>query len=584
MSEISIGNELKDSYKTTAKWITNGINWLGDIEEFYRERATIEKEYASRLQELTKRHFEKKARQSALLSVGDEPQVTPGSLECASVVLWTEVLNQTEAIAAEKHQLSREINTKIADNLALLKGKSSRVAKHIDAVNELLLAEKAAVEDEVHKSKKHYDTLCQAMESARQKNQRLASEKTQRKLAEKEYDMNVGKNDYLIKINIANRLKDKYYYQDVPEVLDYYQELNELRVGLLNKLLKNASIVERNSHDRVKEKLHAIDETIDQNNPKLDITMFIKHNQTAWKEPADFYFIPCDIWHDDESLVTKEPELTDLKRRLNASAGAHARNEEACLSLKQKLEEITALRKQEDSLTLKFDAKLYDSVSLLNRFMKDDAARVKTEVEIEVIQNFAGDQDLSYVEPTKQKKSRFGLFKSKEGAPTQGDAASIHTVVSNTSGHLGLFTLRRNKTQTSSNGGNAKALYAYSAGGDDEVSVAAGQALEVVDYDDGSGWTMVRTLDTNQQGLVPTSYIEITDKKKGPSVPPKRGAKRVQYVEALYDYAADGEDELAIKAGDRIVLIQDDTDGSGWTEGELDGVKGLFPTAYVKKI
>ena len=128
--------------------------------------------------------------------------------------------------------------------------------------------------------------------------------------------MNNGKNEYLIKISVANRLKDKYFYQDIPELLDYMQELNEDRVAIMNKLLKNASIIERNSLDRVKEKLHLIDETIEQNKPKLDVAMFIKHNSVDWKEPQDFYFIPCSFWHDDESLVIKEPELTELKRNL----------------------------------------------------------------------------------------------------------------------------------------------------------------------------------------------------------------------------------------------------------------------------
>mmetsp|Transcript_5034 Transcript_5034/g.6261 ORF Transcript_5034/g.6261 Transcript_5034/m.6261 type:complete len:107 (+) Transcript_5034:1778-2098(+) len=104
---------------------------------------------------------------------------------------------------------------------------------------------------------------------------------------------------------------------------------------------------------------------------------------------------------------------------------------------------------------------------------------------------------------------------------------------------------------------------------------------------------MIRT-NQGHEGLVPTAYIEVTmgtpaaasvnsgGKKKGPSVAPKRGAKRVQYVEALYDYQADGDDELTITAGDRIALVQADTDGSGWTEGELNGVTGMFPTSYVK--
>lgn len=611
LEELSIGNELKDSFKPTSKWINNGINWLADIEEFYLERATIEREYAQKLRDLTKRHFEKKAKNSSHLSVGDDPQITPGSLESATVVLWNEVLTQTETIADEKVQFSKEIDSKIITNIGTLRAKSTRIAKQIEAINEYLTSEKNGVEDEVNKAKKNYDALCHVTESARQKHEKVGGEKYAKRLQEKEVDMNIGKNDYLIKINIANRLKDKYYYQDVPEILDYYQELNESRVGLLNKLLKNASIVERNSLDKVKEKLHNIDATIDQNNPKLDIAMFIKHNTISWKEPQDFYFIPCDMWHDDESLIVKEPELTDLKKRLNSSLATHTKLEEACLASKQRLEEASeAKKKDQEALTLKFDAKLGDTLTLLQRFMKDDTNRVKNEVAIEIIQNFAGDRDLTYVAPAKEKKSKFGFLRggSKKGSsPAEGsnesDAQSLQTVKSAAShatsvSHSGLFNLRRNRAQSNASTvansiGKGRALYAYDAAGADEVTMTAGSTFDVVDEDDGSGWTMIH-LENGQEGLVPTSYIEVFpnvaandtggSKKKGPSVAPKRGAKRVQYVEALYDYEADGDDELTIAAGDKIVLVQDDTDGSGWTEGELNGVKGMFPTSYVKKI
>ena len=137
----------------------------------------------------------------------------------------------------------------------------------------------------------------------------------------------------------------------------------------------------------------------------------------------------------------------------------------------------------------------------------------------------------------------------------------------------------------SSSGPTAKALYPYEAAGDDETGMVSGEVMEILEFDDGSGWTSVKL--SGGQGLVPTSYLEILDdggKKKGPSVPPKRGARRVQYVEALYDYQADGDDEISIRAGDRIAVIQDDTDGSGWTEGEINGERGMFPTSYVKKI
>lgn len=585
LDQLSIGNELKDSYKATSTWIKNGINFLGDIDEFYRERAVIEKEYSTKLKELTKRFFEKKAKISSNLSVGDEPQITPGSLESASLVLWNEVLTQTEAIADEKANFSRELQLKIGENLVSLRGKCERIERQIAQINEYLTTEKKGVEDEVAKAKKHYDSLCQSTETARDKNQKSPSDKHARKLADREVEMNNGKNAYLIKINTANRLKDKYYYQDVPEILDYLQELNEDRVALMNKLLRNANIVERNSLDKVKEKLHLIDNTIDQNNPKLDVAMFIKHNTVDWAEPQDFYFIPCSFWHDDESLVIKEPELTELKKRLNIATNEYGKFEQSSLDMKQSLEESTAKRKTDESITLKFDSGLQNSLTLLSKFIKEDTSRVKNEVEIEIIQNFAGDQDLSYVAPVAQKKSRFGFLKGKKTEHEQSDAHSVHTVKSQTSTILpsGIFNLRnKGSSAKDSSGPTGKALYAYAATSADETGLHPGDELSVVEEDDGSGWTMVSG--PQGQGLVPTSYIEIKAAKKPPPVAPKRGAKRVQYLEALYDYTADGEDELSIRAGDRIILVEDDTDGSGWTEGELNGEKGMFPTSYVKKI
>lgn len=621
---LSIGNELKDSFKPTANWINNNINWLSDIEEFYRERATIELEYANKLKLLTKKHFDKKAKISSIVSVGDEPKITPGSLECASLVLWTDVLTQTENIAKEKVQLSTELNSKVSDNVNSLKQKSARIHKKIEMIHEFLEHDKKKLEEEINKSKKHYDGLCQQTESVRSKTEKSpSSDKYSKRLAEKEVDMNVGKNEYLINLNIANRLKDKYYYQDIPEVLDYFQELNELRVAILNKLLKNASIIERNSNDRVKEKLHTIDGTIDQNDPKLDTAMFIKHNVSNWKEPQDFYFIPCDIWHDDESLVVKEPELTHLKRMLAQASSQISRLEDACLNTKQQLEESTVERKPNGAeagvdylaLTLKFDASLYKSLQILEQFMKDDSSRVQCEVKIEVIQNYAGDRDLTYHEVKEKKKSRFGFLGGSKSSGTQAvttdhngdsgsEAQSIHTVKSGHShGVSGIFNLRKGKTDsslaTSSGGGGGglatgKALYDYAAQGDDEVSMQLGDMLVVLELDDGSGWTSVQL--NGAQGLVPTSYLEIqqdsanvsrtssSKPKRGPSVAPKRGARRVQYVEALYDYDADGEDEISIRAGDKIILLQDDTDGSGWTEGDLNGKKGMFPTSYVTKV
>jgi hypothetical protein len=61
--------------------VSNGIAWLDDIQQFYRERSVIEKEYSAKLSALAKKYYEKKAKKSGTLSVGDTPAMTPGSLE-----------------------------------------------------------------------------------------------------------------------------------------------------------------------------------------------------------------------------------------------------------------------------------------------------------------------------------------------------------------------------------------------------------------------------------------------------------------------------------------------------------------------
>ena len=83
------GAELRDAVKPVNAWVTNGISWLEDQQQFYRDRAVIEKEYSTKLSALAKKYFEKKAKRASGLSVGDTPSLTPGSLERSLPFLYT---------------------------------------------------------------------------------------------------------------------------------------------------------------------------------------------------------------------------------------------------------------------------------------------------------------------------------------------------------------------------------------------------------------------------------------------------------------------------------------------------------------
>lgn len=128
---------------------------------------------------------------------------------------------------------------------------------------------------------------------------------------------------------------------------------------------------------------------------------------------------------------------------------------------------------------------------------------------------------------------------------------------------------------------------------------------------DGAGWTKVRA--GYKEGLVPTSYIEWTTttssapapsarpsstyststtssatpsnaaKKKGPAVAPRRGAKKLRYVEAVYEYTAQSPEEHSMVEGERFVLVKEDP-GDGWVEVEKAGVTASVPASYVQTV
>lgn len=127
---------------------------------------------------------------------------------------------------------------------------------------------------------------------------------------------------------------------------------------------------------------------------------------------------------------------------------------------------------------------------------------------------------------------------------------------------------------------------------------------------DGSGWVTVKA--GGSTGVVPASYCELKPptsiserplssystssastagninagtlgKKKGPAVAPKRGAKKLHHVEALYDYTAQSDAEFNMREGDRFVLVNRDS-GDGWAEVEKGGQTKSVPANYIQDV
>ena len=637
--QLSIGNELKDSYKTTHGWVSANIKWLKEIEQFYIQRAKIEREYSEKLKTLTSEYLNKTSTSTVLLSVGETPSVTPGSVEIASVVTWNDILAQTEAISKDHAKLSHDFEKNIAAQANGLFVKLDFTLTKINGFNNDLEEKKNGAKSDLDKAKRAYDDSCENVEVARNKLTKSNNERNKRKLEDKQLNMNIAKNDYLIKINQANRIKDKYYFQDVPEVVDLLQDLNESKILLLNDIWKAANDSELQFGESIKGRLVKSNDVISHNKPSMSTAMFIKHNLRSWKEPNDYQYVPSPIWHEDETFtVPSENEVQDLRIKLKQAENDYNRLDDLTKSemsklssfnkIKQTLKEDIEANGNKSDNGQKFYENLKNYLSVISAFVLHETTKLQAEVTVESIQNNVPEEyDLSTdnVDLSKSKrKSSGGLFSKFKGLNILSEVNSGGNSRGSSGGHsngISLFgsshnkrantqtigdhdsqdvestytvesthTQRkstRNTSSTVNRGGNGnKVLFDYTEQDSDEISMSVGDDIELVTVDSGSGWTKIKNITTGETGLVPTSYVHISaDNRKStapPSVPPpRRAAVPTRTLTAVYAYEAQDSDELSLGAGDVITVIKGD-DGSGWTYGEVNGEKGLVPTSYCK--
>lgn len=326
MAEVDIspnfGLELKDGFKSVNSWVGNGIIWLDDIQQFYRERSVIEKEYSAKLAALAKKYFEKKARKSSSLSVGDTPTMTPGSLESASLTTWTTQLTTVESRAAEHDRFGSELISHLADPLKVIATRYEELRKRHADFADKLEKERDTTYGDLRKMKGKYDSACQELENKRKKAESsfdYSKTKAQNAYQQQIHEMNNAKNSYLIAVNVTNKQKEKYYHEYVPELIDSLQDLSESRTVKLNGIWTLAAQLETNMLKRSTDFLVHLSGEIPRNVPALDSMMFVRHNVGPWQEPPNKVFEPSPVWHDDDTMIVDESAKVFLRNVLGKS-------------------------------------------------------------------------------------------------------------------------------------------------------------------------------------------------------------------------------------------------------------------------
>ncbi|TKA63630.1 hypothetical protein B0A49_06899 [Cryomyces minteri] len=750
-SAPNFGAELKDGFKPVHSWVSNGIAWLDEIQQFYRERSTIEKEYSAKLSALAKKYFEKKAKKSSSLSVGDTPMVTPGSLESASMTTWSVQLNTLESRAAEHDRFSAQLLSNLAEPLKTLGARYEELRKHHAEYAAKLEKERDSSYAELKKTKGRYDSVCQEVENRRKKIDSSfdhGKTKAQNLYQQQQSDMRNVKNTYLININVTNKQKERYYHEYVPDLLDSLQDLSETRVSQLNSIWLQAAQIETSTLARSTDYLNHLSSEIPRNKPVLDSMMFVRHNASNWQDPPDFTFEPSPVWLDDGAMAVDQISKTFLRNILTKSKGQLG---ELRRDVDAKHREVAAAKRVRqnirDGKDKRDEVEVVRAIFYIQESLHEvERKKVTAELEVSTITTAVGDLSIGAQNhnfksqtfkiptncdlcgeriwglsakgfdcrdcgftchskcemkvppdcPGEQSKDEKKKLKAERQAAanagtsgangasadtvsemprmsrtdtansmntlSSGYAASANRSVSGTtrspeeSGPDRGGTIKsvmskpsvlgkKNRivappptqyVSDSSANGNGHAsngdlprageqrgrmLYPYQQNGEGEISVEDGREVVIVEPDDGSGWTRVRS--GSSEGLVPAAYLSVLPstptstaastypatfngrpnsaysastvslagslssstggKKKGPAVAPKRGGKKLKYVEAMYEYAARSEAEHSMLEGERFVLIKGD-EGDGWAEVEKGGLVKSVPANYLQDV
>ncbi|KAG0251026.1 Intersectin 1 (SH3 domain protein) [Mortierella polycephala] len=120
----------------------------------------------------------------------------------------------------------------------------------------------------------------------------------------------------------------------------------------------------------------------------------------------------------------------------------------------------------------------------------------------------------------------------------------------------------------------AKALFAYAAQNEGELSVERGDIVDVLEKPDPQWW---RVQNFSAAGMLPASYLEEYIEGQAPVVELPIGKAK-----ALYAYAGQSAEELSVEMGDMVDIME--KPDPLWWRARSAGATGMVPSTYLEEI
>ncbi|SJL07594.1 related to BZZ1-Myo3/5p-Bee1p-Vrp1p actin assembly complex component [Armillaria ostoyae] len=622
------GTTLPDQVERIATLFDSHLEVISDVRDLYRDRVALEREYATKLQALTKKAADKKSKMESSFVVGDDPTKAwdERTLKQSTLNTAYDGIIQSMMNTAEDHvNVAEVLTSQVVDVLKALGRKNEETKKKemqffqkLVSDRDRTYAERLKVRTIFCDNKAKYDEECGEVDLHRQKQGRAHDDRHAERIArqadQQRNDMLNCKNSYIISIEVSNKIKAKFYNDDLPGLEDQLQLLQSRLVERFTKILQHAQALQSNHLDVLKSRLATVERFLAEVNPSKDQDLFSDHNIRSFSAPNDWKFEPCVFFYDTETLSVDPAPKVFLQNKLNKSRSKLQELRPVIDNKKREVEQFAKLEAAYDA-----ERSLGNADEITESYMESrhqlvhfGSSECILNAEIEAISAAVGD-DLGAQRPHSFKSSSFSIPTtcgycqtsiwglSKQGKTCKVCGISVHSkcelkVPADSPAVLktpspSSFVQPAYEEEVSYP--TARVIFDFKATSEFELSVTDGATVSVLEPDDGSGWVKVSDTRGND-GLVPATYLAYGEDSAPTPTPssfksPGKEQGAGQYVRVIYQYEAGGHDEIGLREGEVIELSSGPTGGQhygdGWWEGfNSTGQKGIFPSNYVEMV
>ncbi|KAI5119404.1 hypothetical protein M0805_005947 [Coniferiporia weirii] len=645
----SFGEALPDQVDRIAALTDAQLGLLGDVREIYKDISALEKEYAGKLSALSKKAADKKNKRITSLVIGDDPSTAWGEDTIRRSTFenaYSQLVSSLDDSAQDHSLLSDVLITQVADATKSLEKKHEEMKNKQFQFYQKLLSDRDKVYSDRLKMKQKYDEQCLEIESYRRKQDRSHDDKhanrAAKQLETQVVDMQNSKNTYITSTAIANRVKGRFYTEDLPLVEDDFQRLQTNLITGLVSILLHAQSLKTTHLTTLQNRVNGIQKSFMQVNPALDQDLYITYNTRAFSVPNDWAWEPCAGYYDTGEMIVEPAPKVLLQNKLTRCRG---KLQEVTLLVDEKKRDVDKLKNIVSTYTNdrrlgSVDDVMNDYLGAQHQLTPLEFSATMLSVEIDTLSDALGGDEgsqsphnfksTSFSIPTTCgycKASIWGL--SKQGKTCKTCGLCVHakcelkvpancggggsrsprnpnpssgtnlsrgdsrasTMSSNSLAPSSASSFARPSSVVDEAYPSARALYDYTPTSPFELAITEGSIVQVLEDDDGSGWTKVAD-GNGGKGLVPASYVELIDEEyqSPPKIPVRTKPQTFasgKYVRSLYTYQGRGPDELSLEEGALYELSSGPNGGEnyadGWWEGhDKAGRKGIFPSNYVE--